>query len=136
MKMSGEKNLVRGVWKEEPHLKIPKYLRLRHTVFMPCVHWHLLPSRFPHLCYTHPRVLFPIQASQSKWLIHLYHLVPAWSIQEWVTQSVASLLTSMELGSGTFDWKIHEWVGPGKGIGEVIWEISRIIEMRKRLGKQ
>ena len=27
-------------------------------------------------------------------------------------------------------------MGPGKGSGEVIWEISCIIEMRKRLGKQ
>ena len=25
----------------------------------------------------------------------------------------------MELGSGTFDWKIHEWVGLRKGSGEV-----------------
>lgn len=43
-----EKKPCKRCLESRTHLKISKYLRLRHTVFMPCVYWHLLPSWFPH----------------------------------------------------------------------------------------
>lgn len=76
--------------------------------------------------------LFPSSAfCQNDSLIHLQSLLsPLWVSRNESRRSVASLLTWMELGSGTFNWKIYERVGPRKGSGEVIREISYMIGNR------
>lgn len=133
MKMLGEKSCWGTVWNTED-------IRLLRTE----------EDGFSGLCLLPPAIFtisLPLFHASSGIFSHLGFSsqndssncriqFPILSIQEWVMQSRHLFLTSMEWGSRTFNWKISEWVRPGKGTGKVIEEMSWVTGMGQRPGSR